>query len=135
MMNWGEPGTGPGQFNLVHSVWVDSGYRVYVCDRENNRVQIFDGEGEYQGEWPNLLRPDKLWFDSEETIYCAEVGHRITVFDRSGTVKARWGEQGEAPHQFRTYPHGIWGDSRGDLYVSEVGSDAQLKKFERVRDQ
>ena len=40
IQSWGEPGTGPGQFNLPHGVWVD-GDRVYVADRQNNRVQIF----------------------------------------------------------------------------------------------
>ena len=61
----------------------------------------------------------------------AEVGHRVSVLNREGEILSQWGEAGEAPHQFRTYPHGIWGDSHGDIYVSEVGSDSQLKKFIR----
>ena len=133
LFSWGEAGTGPGQFDLVHSVWVDSDYNVYICDRENNRVQIFDGEGKFLREWTGFLRPDKLWFDPDETIFMAEVTHRVTVLNRDGEVLSQWGESGNEPHQFLAYPHGIWGDSRGDLYVSEVGADAQLKKFVRVR--
>jgi DNA-binding beta-propeller fold protein YncE len=133
LSNWGEPGSGPGQFNLVHSVWVDSDYQIYICDRENNRIQIFDGDGKFLREWPGFLQPDKLWFDRDETIYMAEIGHRVTILSREGKILSQWGEAGEQPHQFRSFPHGIWGDSRGDLYVSEVGSDAQLKKFVRVR--
>ena len=133
LLNWGEPGDRPGQFNLVHSVWVDSAYQVYICDRENNRIQIFDAEGSFVKQWPGFLRPDKLWFDADETIFMAEIGHRISVLNREGQILSQWGEAGEAPHQFRTYPHGIWGDRHGDLYVSEVGSDAQLKKFVRQR--
>ncbi len=131
LYSWGEPGTGPGQFNLVHSVWVDSDYQVYICDRENNRIQIFDGDGRYLREWTGFLQPDKLWFDESETIFMAEIRHRVTILDRQGEILAQWGEAGDQPNQFRTYPHGIWGDSRGDIYVSEVASDAQLKKFVR----
>ncbi len=133
LYSWGEPGTGPGQFNLVHSVWVDSDYQVYICDRENNRIQIFDGDGRYLKEWTGFLQPDKLWFDESETIFMAEIRHRVTILDRQGEVLAQWGEAGDQPNQFRTYPHGIWGDSRGDIYVSEVASDGQLKKFVRQR--
>ncbi len=132
MLSWGEQGTEPGQFSLVHSVWVDSSYNVYICDRENNRIQIFDGEGKFIREWTGFLRPDKLWFDPEETIFMAELGHRISVLNLDGKVLFQWGESGEQPHQFRGFPHGIWGDSHGALYVSEVWSDAQLKKFVRV---
>ena len=131
-LSWGEAGTGFGQFNLVHSVWVDSAYNVYICDRENNRVQIFNAYGKFIKEWPGFLRPEKLWFDKDETIYLAEVGHRVSVLNRGGEVLCQFGEQGNEPHQFRSFPHGIWGDSHGDLYVSEVGSEAQLKKFVRV---
>ena len=132
--SWGEPGTGPGQFDLVHSVWIDSDYRVYICDRENNRIQLFDGEGEFLEEWPGYLRPDKLWFDQDETIFMAEVGHRMTILDRQNNVLSQWGEAGDEPHQFVAAPHGIWGDSRGDLYVSEVAAAGLIKKFVRVRD-
>ena len=131
MLSWGEPGSGPGQFDLVHSVWIDSDYRVYVCDRENNRIQIFDRDGHYQTEWPGFLRPDKLWFDRDETLFLAEIGHRITILNRAGDVLAQWGEAGEQPHQFVAFPHGIWGDRHGDFYVSEVGAAGQLKKFVR----
>jgi sugar lactone lactonase YvrE len=133
--SWGEPGSGPGQFDLVHSVWIDSDYRVYICDRENNRIQLFDAEGEYLDEWTGFLRPDKLWFDSDETIFMAEIGPRVTILDRQGSVLSQWGEAGDEPHQFKSFPHGIWGDSRGDLYVIEVAADGLIKKFVRVRDE
>ncbi len=133
LSNWGEPGSGPGQFNLVHSVWVDSDYQVYICDRENNRIQIFDGDGQFLKEWTGFLQPDKLWFDESETLFMAEIRHRVTILDRQGEILSQWGEAGDQPNQFRSYPHGIWGDSRGDIYVSEVASDAQLKKFVRQR--
>jgi hypothetical protein len=110
-------------------VWVDTQYNVYICDRENHRIQIFDGDGIFLRQWPGFLWPDKLWFDQHETIYLAEVEHRVSILNRDGEIISQWGE---APHQFRSFPHGIWGDGQGDLYVSEVGSDRQLKKFIRV---
>lgn len=50
---WGERGTGPGQFHLVHSIQVDENGVIYVADRENGRIQRFDLEGHYLGEWSN----------------------------------------------------------------------------------
>ncbi len=62
LQSWGEPGTGPGEFNLPHSVWSHSDGRVFVCDRENNRVQTFGPQGEYLEEWTNLNRPGEIHF-------------------------------------------------------------------------
>ena len=92
----------------------------------------YGGDGNYQREWTDFQRPDKLWFDKDETVFMAELGKRVSILDRSGEVLSQWGEAGEAAHQFRSYPHGIWGDSHGDLYIGEVGSDGQLKKCVRV---
>ena len=64
----------------------------------------------------------------------AEVGHRVTILDRQNRVLSQWGEAGDKPHQFAAAPHGIWGDSRGDLYVSEVAAAGLIKKFVRIRD-
>ena len=58
--SWGEPGTDPGQFNLVHNIVADADGWVYVADRENHRVQVFDGNGKYETQWNNLHRPCAL---------------------------------------------------------------------------
>src|SRR5438067_3822978 len=57
MMTWGAPGTDPGQFNIVHNIATDADGFVYVADRENHRVQVFNGEGRYETQWNNLHRP------------------------------------------------------------------------------
>ena len=57
---WGEPGTDPGQFNIVHNIATDADGWVYVADRENHRVQVFDGNGKYETQWNNLHRPCAL---------------------------------------------------------------------------
>src|SRR5712664_4188163 len=57
---WGQPGTDPGQFNIVHNIATDADGWVYVADRENHRVQVFDGNGKYETQWNNLHRPCAL---------------------------------------------------------------------------
>ena len=129
--SWGAPGSGPGEFLLPHAIWVDRDGRVYVTDRTNNRVQIFSPAGDYLTEWPNLLSPDQVFIDRDDTVYIAEGGRRISVLSPDGTLLARWGEAGDEPGQFRDHPHSIWVDSRGDLYVSEVVGAGRLQKFAR----
>ena len=58
--SWGEPGSDPGQFNIVHNISTDVDGWVYVADRENHRVQVFDGNGKYETQWNNLHRPCAL---------------------------------------------------------------------------
>ncbi len=136
LSSWGECGTDPGQFNLVHSVALDKGGRVFVADRENHRVQIFDGEGKLLSIWNHLHRPCGMHIPDkgEELVYLGElgpgyafsqnypnVGGRISIYDLKGKRLARLGDirAGEEPHQFLA-PHGIAVDSRGDIYVAEV---------------
>src|SRR2546426_828924 len=57
LASWGEPGSGPGQFNLPHGIAVDRGGRVYVADRENSRIQIFSRDGTLQEIWDWVNRP------------------------------------------------------------------------------
>src|SRR5262245_58525875 len=55
LFSWGEPGAGPGEFSLPHGVWIDRRGRVLVCDRENDRVQVFDQHGAFLRVWPTRL--------------------------------------------------------------------------------
>ena len=61
-MAWGIPGGGPGEFALVHNVGVDDDGRVYGCDRENSRIQIFDGDGNFITEWTDMSAPGDIHF-------------------------------------------------------------------------
>lgn len=131
-LSWGEQGEGPRQFALPHSIWVDRLGRVLVADRENNRIQIFDAVGTFLGEWSDLVLPMSLFIDQDDIVYVAEVNQRISIFNLEGELLGRWGEEGDAPGQFNNYPHGICGDSHGDLYICEVIGENRLQKFERV---
>src|SRR5438045_3470182 len=73
IQSWGEPGSKPGQFNLPHSVWVHTDGRVFVCDRENDRVQIFRRSGELLEMWTDLTRPGDLLIDAFNNVFVGEM--------------------------------------------------------------
>jgi DNA-binding beta-propeller fold protein YncE len=137
LFSWGEYGTDPGQFNLVHSIATDGAGLVYVADRENHRVQVFDPEGAYVEQWVNMYRPCGLHIDGDRAYVgqlpthlavnadYPNIGACISVHDLAGQRLARLGDvrPGEAPGQF-VAPHGLGVDSRGDLYVGEVSYSA-----------
>lgn len=131
--SWGQPGTGPGEFDLPHCVRVDPRNRLMVADRENNRIQFFTLDGEYIEEWGDLLQPDTIYIDTDDLVYIAELGQRVTIMTLDGEVISQWGsERGSTvPGEFLACPHGIWLDSHGDIYVGEVQADARLQKFIR----
>jgi streptogramin lyase len=56
-----EPGTAPGQFRLPHGIYVDKQDRVWVADRENSRIQIFNAQGEFLSQWTDLSRPSDIF--------------------------------------------------------------------------
>ena len=134
LFSWGEPGDGPGQFNLPHSVWETQG-RVYVADRQNNRLQIFTPQGEYLDTWTGFIQPCKIFVDANDIMYIAELQGRVSILSLDGTVLARWGSPEDRvaePGKF-VGPHGIWADRHGDLYVSEVLQGQRIQKFARKR--
>ena len=135
LMSWGTPGTGPGEFDLPHCVRVDPRNRVMVADRSNNRIQFFTLDGEYIQEWGGLKHPDTIYIDEDDIVYIAEMDQHLTIMTLDGEVITQWGSErgNEVPGLFYACPHGIWVDSHGDMYVSEVQADGRLQKFIRQR--
>ena len=132
--SWGESGTGPGQMNIVHNIAIDDDGWIYVADRENRRIQVFDTEGNLEAQWTNLSRAATVCVDHQGLVYVGEyyagigsnvlgtdLGPRVTIFDTQGNVQAKLGREsyGDQPGRFYA-PHGISVDSRGDIYVAEV---------------
>lgn len=157
--SWGEPGKAHGAFNIPHSVLVLPDERVLVCDRENNRIQIFDINGTYLTEWSDFARPDDVCVDDAGHAYVAELGERaalfsfmvppygkdrparVSVLDLNGNVLTRWGDSPSDAIQF-VAPHGIAVDGHGNVYVAEVreaaGADRSMwrkavRKLERIK--
>ena len=136
LFSWGESGKDPGQFNIVHNIATDDDGWVYVADRENQRIQVFDSNGKYEEQWLNLSRSACVYVDHRGTrlVYVGEhfsgietnsmamrLGPRVTILDTKGNVLVRLGDMpySEEPGRFNA-PHGIAVDSRGDIYVAEV---------------
>ncbi len=70
LLSWGGPGTDPGEFNIPHNITCDAEGWVYVADRENHRVQVFNGNGKYETQWNNLHRPCGLFMPSGKCPIC-----------------------------------------------------------------
>lgn len=69
---WGSKGSGPGQLSEPHTIAMDSGGRLFVGDRENNRIQIFTQEGEFIDEWHQFGRPSGIFITDDDAIYVAD---------------------------------------------------------------
>ena len=72
LMAWGQAGNGPGEFDMPHSIDIDSQGRVFVADRGNNRVQIFDQEGRYLDEWSQFGRPSGVFISANDRLFVAD---------------------------------------------------------------
>ena len=107
LFSWGEPGTGPGEFNLPHNICCDDDGWVYVADRESHRVQVFDGNGKYETQWNNLHRPSGLFMPQGKCPICyigecgpvmgvnrasPNLGPRVSIVDNKGALLARFGD-------------------------------------------
>ena len=81
-----------------------------------------------------MKHSDALHFDPvDDVVYVAELDQQVSLYTKAGELITQWGGgvSSDKPCEFLACPHGIWSDSRGDLYVSEVQADARLQKFVR----
>lgn len=145
--SWGDPGFHPGQFYIPHGILVD-GDVVYVADRENGRIQLFDFDGAFKEEWKKLHRPSVIKLGPDGLLYVCECKHndhfedaapsRFCVMTKRGEVLARidspWSMQ---PYSKYHGAHGMAVDAQGDVYIGEVGDPLDgylcVKKYRRVR--
>ncbi len=111
--SWGEPGkVEPNEMHAPHDLWVDRAGTVYVCDRDNERVQVFSADGEYRAMWTDMGRATSIWMDADETVYVSELTPAVSIWDKQGNLLQRLESKA---------PHWISGDSRGDLYLAGAG--------------
>jgi peptidylamidoglycolate lyase len=125
LQQWGERGnngteTRPYYMNTVHSIATDAKRRVYVADRSNSRVQIFDENGKFIEAWPNITRPYYIFMAADQHLWVSDgATSKFTRFSPTGQLLFSWGTYGAMPggfwgvHQFST-------DSEGNLYTADV---------------
>jgi sugar lactone lactonase YvrE len=140
---WGKKGTGPGEFDQPHALAMDSQGRLFVGDRGNNRIQIFDQEGQLLDTWYQFSRPSGIFIDQNDVIYVADsesgsVSRARTDWKRGirigsakdGTVTAFIPDPVETPPS-TSAAEGVAVDRNGVIYGAEVGPRA-LKRYVRA---
>ena len=128
---WGKKGDAPGEFIYPHNIVIDDAGKVYVADRGNNRIQIFDTEGRFLKQWRHVGKPFGLFLTPDQKLYVADGNpdgpHRILKLDLDGKILGGFGSTGAEPGQFNV-PHSLAIDRRGNMYVAEV-ENKRVQKF------
>jgi DNA-binding beta-propeller fold protein YncE len=122
---WGKRGTEPGEFHTPHSIATDANGFVYVGDRENRRIQVFDGDGKFLKQWTNVGAPWAICITpaaagSQQFLYTSDsVPGRIYKLDLNGRIVGQFGKAGKQPGQFG-WVHEMACPAENVLYVGEI---------------
>jgi hypothetical protein len=144
---WGSPGAGPGQFGMPHCLAMDSAGRLYVGDRDNNRIQVFTQDGKFLSQFTQFSRPSGIVIDRNDILYASDsesknkdgYGHHpgFKRGVRIGSVKDGMVTD-FIPDSFPDQEgsstsggEGIWADGKGAVYVAQVGQKSVLKFVKR----
>src|SRR5262245_23204666 len=117
---WGTQGDGPGQFRGLHGIEATKSGRIYVADRGNRRIQVFDADGAHLDTWPNLRFPNHVVVTADEQRVWVSDGTnaRILQYDTNGKLLYWWGAYGTTPGQFWEM-HQFSVDADGNLYAAD----------------
>ena len=120
LTSWGSHGSGDGQFNAVHGVAVDRNQHVYVADRLNKRIQVFDANGKYLAQWPNIRFPNHVFVsDATQDVWVADnMTAEVLKFDVNGNRLFSWDATGAVPGGFGEL-HQFSVDSKGNVYTAD----------------
>lgn len=117
---WGKYGTGPGEFNLPHTIAVDEQGRVYVGDRENQRIEIFDGDGNFIKQWTGIGYPYGILITPDQHVWMADGGYdRIIELDQNGKILGALGEPGHKSGQGAWFHFMAIGPDQ-NIYIADV---------------
>src|SRR5215470_12723021 len=130
---WGKKGSAPGEMDIPHALAMDSRGRLFLADRGNNRVQIFDQEGNYVDQWFQFSRPSGIFIDKNDIIYVADSESESVAKDHDGWKRGiRVGRVSDGvvtafipdPVEKATTTsaaEGVVADAQGNIYGAEVG--------------
>lgn len=124
--SWGGPGAGPGEFALVHYIAIDAQQRVYVADRENNRIQLFDGAGGHLADWADFSLPSDLAIGRDSIVVAGQDGLSIWSLERELLI--RWSR--DTPLKDALNLHGVWLDGEENIYLAQF--DRTVSKLTRI---
>jgi len=127
---WGRRGSAPGEFSGPHSIALDSRDRVFVADRSNNRIQIFEPDGRFVAEWKQFGRPSGIFIDGNDTLYVAdsESNEKRNPGFQTG-IKIGSARDGSLSAFIPgTSQEGVTADAMGNVYA---GADGALQKYVR----
>jgi DNA-binding beta-propeller fold protein YncE len=119
---WGKRGTDPGDFHTPHSIAIDAKNNIYVGDRENNRIQVFDTDGKFLKQFTNVGAPWAVCITPgpKQVLYSSDSRPgRIYKMDLDGNILGVFGQAGKRPGQFG-WVHEMACPSENTLYVSEL---------------
>ncbi len=139
LKTWGEHGSGPGQFELPHKLDIDKNGRLYICDRNNDRIQIFNLDGEFIDMWTDFHWPQDIAIDRKNDLAYVVESHmhqlfapRVTIRDLKGNILSEFGGYEHEGKGVLENSHTICVDSRGDIYIGDIVKVKRLMKFARV---
>jgi DNA-binding beta-propeller fold protein YncE len=117
---WGSKGQGESQFNIVHSVAVDRQGRVYVADRENYRIQVFDAAGKFLQQWRQVGSPWGLYITPQQELFMSDgYNGRVLKLSLDGQILGSFGTVGKLPGQF-IFAHHLSVAPDGSVYTAEI---------------
>jgi DNA-binding beta-propeller fold protein YncE len=121
LKTWGGEGAGPGQFNVPHSIVADAKGTLYIADRSNQRIQVFDGDGRFLSEQKHPGTPCGLCLMKSGKHLMMAHGHagKIIKLDLNGNVLGATGGQGKGPNRYGE-AHFLALDRREDIYVADT---------------
>jgi sugar lactone lactonase YvrE len=129
---WGRKGSAPGELNGAHGLAFDSRGRLFVADRENDRVQIFDQDGNYVDAWAQFGTPSGLYITPDDVLYVADYGAGIRIGSaRDGRVTGFIAAENWDTESVRV-GESVAVDADGVVYAGE-NAGMKLMRFELAR--
>ncbi len=130
LKTWGGKGTGPGKFDVAHGIAIDARGRLWVTDRENQRIQIFDQDGQYIRELKYAGLPCALDIGKQYIFMVNGFAGQVLQLDLEGNVLGAMGKPGNGPGEFGE-AHFIAVSPKGEIYVADSVNRAVQKFVKR----